>query len=98
MADLSRLESRSMVLQKETFEERKTKAKLPENARTKLQPEQCQKCLRNFHLKKSCLACLSKCRKCLKIGHWAQACKSSKAGKLFETATNEGNFFLAKQD
>ena len=75
----------------------KTKAKLPENSRTKPQPEQkCQKCLGNFHPKKNCPARLSKCRKCLKIGHWAQACKSSKAGKLFEIATDEENFFLGE--
>ena len=48
-------------------------------------------------MKKSCPAPLSKCRKCLKIGHLVQACKSSKAGKLFEIATDEENFYLGKQ-
>ena len=68
----------------------RTKAKLPENSRTKPRPEQkCQKCLGNFHPKKNCPARLSKCRKCLKIGHWMQACKSPKAGKFFQIATYE---------
>ena len=76
-------------------EPEKPKAKLPENSTTKPQPEQkCQKCLGNFHPKKGCPACLSKCRKCLKICDWEKACKSSKAGKLFEIATDDKNFFL----
>ena len=37
--------------------------------------EKCQRCLGNFHPKKTCPARLSKCKKCSKIGHWAQACK-----------------------
>ena len=38
----------------------------------------CQRCLGKLHPKKTCLARFSKCNKCSKIGHWAQACKSSK--------------------
>ena len=29
-----------------------------------------------------------------KISHWAQACKSSKPGKVFEVAEEEESFFL----
>ena len=39
-----------------------------------------------FEPMKTCPARFSKCNKCLKIGHWVQACKSSKPGKVFEVA------------
>ena len=58
--------------------------------------QKCQRCLGNFHPKKTYPACLSKCKKCFKIGHWAQARKSSKPGKLFEVAEEEESFFLGE--
>lgn len=58
--------------------------------------KQCHRCLGKFHPKKLCPACLSKCKKCLKIGHWVQACKSTKPEKLFDIAAEEESFFLGE--
>ena len=75
----------------------KSKEKPSENSKEKNPSDQkCQRCLGNFHPKKTCPARLSKCKKCSKIGHWAQACKSSKPGKLFEVAEEEESFFLGE--
>ena len=56
----------------------------------------CPRCLGSFHAKKICPARASKCRKCSKIGHWAQACRGSKQGKLFEVQVEEESFFLGE--
>ena len=75
----------------------KSEEKPSENSKEKNPSDQkCQRCLGNFHPKKTNPACLSKCKKCSKIGHWAQARKSSKPGKLFKVAEEEESFFLGE--
>jgi len=72
------------------------KRNLPKTPKKNPSDQKCHRCLGNFHPKKTCPAHLSKCKKCSKIGHWAQACKSSKLGKLFEVAEEEESFFLGE--
>lgn len=70
---------------------RRKKDSLKDESQEKTKAMLPEKCLA------SCPEPLSKCRKCLKIGHLVRAFKSSKAGKLFEIATYEENFYLGKQ-
>ena len=60
----------------------KSKEKPSDSSKEKNPDQKCQRCLGKLHPKKTCPARFSKCNKCSKIGHWVQACKSSKPGKV----------------
>ena len=74
----------------------KSKEKPSDSSKEKNPDQKCQRCLGKLHPKKTCPARFSKCNKCSKIGHWAQACKSSKPGKVFEVTEEEESFFLGE--
>ena len=74
----------------------KSKEKPSDSSKEKNPDQKCQRCLGKLHPKKTCPARFSKCNKCSKIGHRAQACKSSKPGKVFEVTKEEESFFLGE--
>ena len=74
----------------------KSQEKPPDCYKERNPGQKCQRCLGKLHPKKTCPASFSKCNKCSKIGHWAQACKSSKPGKVFEVAEEEKSSFLGE--